>query len=143
MVGKGVKKRLVWIICTAVCFLCGCQVTEGGKLPEGFDEKEVREKAECIVGWFNAQEYDKIIEAGDEDLKKLHSAEDIEKEGKNRLEKCGTFQKIEKTAIVSETDRESGKTYGGLVLIGAYENGKIEFQIFFDEEMRMIQFLIR
>ncbi len=143
MIVKGRKRKLVWIICLAAFWMCGCQVTEGGKLPEGFDEEAVREKAELIVGWFNAQEYEKIIEEGDDDLKKINSAKDIEKEGNIRLKKCGDFRKIEKTAIISETDYESKNAYGGLVLIGDYENGKIEFRIFFDEEMRIVSFLLR
>ena len=35
---------------------------------------------------------------------------------------------------------EPERLYGGLVLVGAYENGKIEFRILFDEEMDVIQF---
>lgn len=99
MIGKGVKKRLVWIICTAVCFLCGCQVTEGGKLPEGFDEKEVREKAECIVGWFNAQEYDKIIEAGDEDLKNCTARKILKKKEKTDWKNVELSKKSKKRRL--------------------------------------------
>ena len=118
--------------------LCGCQVAEGGRLPEGFEEEKVREKAECVVGWFNEQEYGKIIEAGSEELKELYSEEDIGSEGKDRLKKCGAFRKIEKTAMISEKNYRTGEAYGGLVLVGAYENGKIEFRILFDEEMDVI-----
>lgn len=37
------------------------------------------------MGWFNEQEYGKIIEAGSEELKELYSEEDIGSEGKDRL----------------------------------------------------------
>ena len=108
-----------------------------------FEEEKVREKAECVGGWFNEQEYWKIIEAGSEELKELYSKEDIGSEGKDRLKKCGAFRKIEKTAVISEKNYRTGEAYGGLVLVGAYENGKIEFRILFDEEMDVIQFLLR
>lgn len=38
----------------------------------------------------------RLSEAGDEDLKKLHSAEDIEKEGKNPIGKMWNFPKNRK-----------------------------------------------
>ena len=118
------RYRTLWLLfCSAAMVLCGCQVAEGGRLPEGFEEEKVREKAECVVGWFNE--------------------EDIGSEGKDRLKKCGAFRKIEKTAVISEKNYRTGEAYGGLVLVGAYENGKIEFRILFDEEMDVIQFLLR
>ena len=58
------RYRTLWLLfCSAAMVLCGCQVAEGGRLPEGFEEEKVREKAECVGGWFNEQEYGKIIEA--------------------------------------------------------------------------------
>lgn len=136
-------RELSVLFCIAVFFLCGCQVAEGGRLPKGFDEQQVREKAELAVNWFNEQEYEKIIGAGSVEFKELYSEEDIAEEGTDRLKKCGAFREIEKTAVISETSYKSGEGYGGLVLIGAYENGKIEFRILFDEEMNIVQFLLR
>lgn len=33
--------------------------------------------------------------------------------------------------------------YGGVVMIGDYEDGKIQFTIAFDEDMKLVQFLIK
>ena len=44
---------------------------------------------------------------------------------------------------IRDRNYRTGEAYGGLVLVGAYENGKIEFRILFDEEMDVIQFLLR
>ena len=54
-----------------------------------------------------------------------------------------SFPENRETAVISEKNYRTGEAYGGLVLVGAYENGKIEFRILFDEEMDVIQFLLR
>lgn len=41
------------------------------------------------------------------------------------------------------TDKNAGIDYAGAVMVGDYEDGKIQFTVAFDQNMEMIQFLIK
>lgn len=53
------------------------------------------------------------------------------------------FQEIVKTIVVGNVDQETQQAFGGVVMIGSYEEGTIQFTIAFDEDMKLVQFIIR
>ena len=85
------------------------------KLSDKFDEETVKEEAMKSVELFNERDYQAIIDMGDDRLKESITAEQF----------------------------AQASDYGGVVMIGDYEDGKIQFTIAFDEDMKLVQFLIK
>lgn len=122
--------------------LVGCS-GPGSELPDSFDEETVKSEAMKAVDLFNARDYQGIIDMGDDNLKAAITEEVFAKQGDPYLDKDGAFQEIEKTVVLGSKDKKTGMEYGGVVMIGDYENGKIQFTISFDVDMKLVQFVIR
>ncbi|MDO4307363.1 MAG: DUF3887 domain-containing protein [Eubacteriales bacterium] len=145
---KRIKKRdiifakfakVLAVLALAAC-LAGCGQTG---LPEGFDEEKIRESAMESIGYFNNRDYKSIIAMGSEELKKSITEEQFAEAGDPFLDTRGEFQKIVKEVFAGNTDSKTGAAYGGVVMVGEYEEGKIQFTIAFDERMELVQFLIK
>lgn len=117
---------------------CGAQ-----PLPEGFDEETVKAEAEKAIGYFNEQDYQSIIDMGSDAFRDLLTAEEFASQSDPYLEKCGEFQEIAKTIVLGNVDQETQAAYGGVVMVGTYKEGSIQFTIAFDEDMKLVQFIIR
>lgn len=126
------------ILC--VIFLTGCAQS---KLSDKFDETQIKTQAEKAIAYFNERDYQSILDMGSEALKVGITADQFAKASDPYLDKCGDFEKISKTVVLGNSDKETGDTYGGVVMIGTYEKGRIQFTIAFDEEMKLVQFLIK
>lgn len=124
----------------AALFLTGCAQSQ---LSDKFDEETVKEEAKKAVELFNERDYQGILDMGDENMKNGITAEQFAEASDPYLDKCGEFQEIGKTVVLGTTDKETGKEFGGIVMIGNYEDGKIQFTIAFDEDMKLVQFLIK
>ena len=57
------------------------------------------------------------------------------------LEKCGSFKEISKTIFLGNVDKETQAAYGGVVMIGSYEEGTIQFTISFNEDINTLVIL--
>lgn len=134
----GFIKVIMILVMLSVLTACGAQ-----PLPEQFEEDTVREAAEQTVGYFNEQDYQGIIDMGSDEFQKALTAEEFASQSDPYLEKCGAFQEISKTIFVGNVDKETQAAYGGVIMIGSYEEGTIQFTIAFNEEMELIQFLIK
>ena len=113
------------------------------KLPEGFEEAAVKEKAEQSIELFNARDYEALWEMGSDELKESITAEQFAQACDPYLDKCGAFEEISKSVVMGGTDKNAGIDYAGAVMVGDYEDGKIQFTVAFDQNMEMIQFLIK
>lgn len=132
------SKMIVLLVMLFTLTACGAQ-----PLPEQFEEDKVRETAEQAVGYFNEQDFQSIIDMGNEEFRELLTAEEFASQSDPYLEKCGAFQEISKTIFLGNVDKETQAAYGGVVMVGSYEEGTIQFTIAFTEDMELIQFLIR
>lgn len=124
----------------AAVMLTGCGKA---KLPEGFEEAAVKEKAEQSIELFNARDYEALWEMGSDELKESITAEQFAQACDPYLDKCGAFEEISKSVVMGGTDKNAGIDYAGAVMVGDYEDGKIQFTVAFDQNMEMIQFLIK
>lgn len=124
----------------AAVFTAGCGQA---KLPEGFSEEEVKKEAEKSIALFNERDYAGLIKMGSEELKAGITEEQFAEACDPYLDKCGEFEEITKTVFAGGHDKNSGIDYATAVMIGEYEEGKIQFTVSFDEDMEMIQFLIK
>lgn len=136
------KKMLMAAVIAAALFLTGCQ---GGstKLSDKFDEETVKSEAMRSVEYFNERDYESIIEMGSDEFKEIITVEEFAEQCDPVLDKRGAFKEVSKTVVLGNKDKKTGAEYGGVVMIGKYEDGKIQFVIAFDEEMKLIQFVIK
>lgn len=129
------------LLVTAMFLLTAC--SGGSKLSEKFDEETVKAEAMKVVEYFNERDYASILAMGSEEFKAALPEDTFAQAADPYLDKCGTFMEITKTTVLGNTNKETGDEYGGVVMVGKYEDGKIQFVISFDEEMKMVQFVIR
>ncbi|SHK25098.1 DUF3887 domain-containing protein [Hespellia stercorisuis] len=122
--------------------LTGCS-SAGTELSNAFDEETVKAESMKAVEYFNDREYQKIIDMGNKELKDAITAKEFAKQGDPYLDKDGAFQKVIKTVTMGSENKKTGEAYGGVVMVGQYENGKIQFTIGFDEDMKLVQFNIK
>lgn len=125
-----------------ICLLTGCQ-TESARLPDSFDEEKVEEEALRSIDLFNERDYQGILDMGGQEMKELITAEEFAEQCDPVLDQRGEFREIKKTVFLSSKDKKKEAEYGGAVVVGDYEKGRITFHIVFDEEMELIEFLIQ
>ena len=95
------------------------------------------------VELFNERDYQGILDMGAEELKQSLTAEQFAEASDPYLERCGEFQEVEKTVTVGSENEKTGEQFGGVVMIGKYADGSIQFTIAFDENMKLMQFYIK
>lgn len=136
------KKRICTsvIFCTLLLLLTACGAQP---LPEQFEEETVKTSAEQAIAFFNEQDYQSILDMGSAEFQEALTVEEFANQCDPYLEKCGTFKEISKTIFLGNVDKETQAAYGGVVMVGSYEKGTIQFTIGFDEDMELVQFLIR
>lgn len=139
---KTKKKKVRMIVMLGMLLLlftaCGAQ-----PLPEQFDEDTVKASAEQAIGFFNEQDYQSILDMGSVEFQEILTVEEFANQCDPYLEKCAAFQEISKTIFLGNVDKETQAAYGGVVMVGSYEKGTIQFTIAFNEDMEIIQFVIR
>lgn len=134
---------LVLVVVMAVQMYAGNGGQAEEKLPDSFDEAQVREEAGKVIGYFNDRDYQSIIDMGDKDLKANSTAESFAATGDPLLEEKGAYREMGEAKIVGKTDEKTGKSYGGAIIPVTYENGEMEFTVAFNEDMEIAQFLVR
>lgn len=136
---KGILVRIAGMVVVILTLTaCGAQ-----SLPDQFDEETVKAEAIKAVGYFNERDYQGIIDMGSDEFQELITVEDFASQSDPYLEKCGEFQEIAKTITVGNVDQETQQAFGGVVMVGKYKDGTIQFTIAFDEDMKLVQFIIR
>lgn len=136
------KNWIVVIALILVVMLAGCS-SASTELSDQFDEETVKAEAMKSIDLFNSKDYQGIIDMGSDEMKESITADEFKKQSDPYLDKNGSFKEIEKTVVLGSENKKTNESYGGVVMIGKYENGKIQFTIGFDEEMKLIQFRIK
>lgn len=137
---SGLKGIVLLSVFLVVFMISGCSKNE---LSDKFDEETVKSEAVKSVEYFNDKDYQAILDMGSEEFKESITAEQFADACDPYLDKCGSFEKIQKTVVVGDQDKDTGEDYAGVVMIGTYADGKIQFSLGFDEDMKLIQFLIK
>mgnify|MGYP001041586118 FL=1 len=136
------KKRVIMIamLCMMLLILTACSAQP---LPEQFEEDTVKESAEQAIGFFNEQDYQSILGMSSAEFQEILTVDEFANQCDPYLEKCGSFKEISKTIFLGNVDKETQAAYGGVVMIGSYEEGTIQFTISFNEDMELTQFIIK
>lgn len=139
---KQIKRKII-VLMGLVWSLSLLTACGQNKLSDKFDEDKVKEEAMKSIGYFNERDYQSIMDMGSEDFKSAITAEEFAKVSDPYLDKCGDFNEITKTVIAGSKDKKTEKEYAVVVMVGEYKNGKIQFTIAFDEDMKLIEFIFK
>ena len=133
-------KKIMFAGMLALLFLTGCSQNQ---LSDKFDEENIKEEAMKAIAFFNVRDYQSILDMGVDELKQSLTAEQFAQASDPYLDKCGKFEEIEKTVTAGYENEQTGEHFVGVIMIGKYADGKIQFTIAFDEDMKLVQFNIR
>lgn len=131
---------MIAMLCMMMLILTACSAQP---LPEQFEEDTVKESAEQAIGFFNEQDYQSILGMSSAEFQEILTVDEFANQCDPYLEKCGSFKEISKTIFLGDVDKETQAAYGGVVMIGSYEEGTIQFTISFNEDMELTQFIIK
>ena len=131
---------MIAMLCMMLLILTACSAQP---LPEQFEEDTVKESAEQAIGFFNEQDYQSILGMSSAEFQEILTVDEFANQCDPYLEKCGSFKEISKTFFLGDVDKETQAAYGGVVMIGSYEEGTIQFTISFNEDMELTQFIIK
>lgn len=125
-----------------MCLLMGCQ-SLGTELPESFDKERMEEKALCAIDCFNEKDYQSILDMGCTEFQEFLTAEEFAEQCDPMLDKRGKFREIVKTVSMGCKNEEGEAEYAGFILVADYENGRICFNITINQNMELMEFLVR
>lgn len=128
---------LLFIICLLISQLTGC----GNKLSDKFDEAEVETAAKTIV---------KQVSEGDVETPYNETFAPIMQQGITLeqlqtnldyiLERVGEFDSIQKVAVAGGEDKDTEQLYAVAVVLAKYADGKVQYTISFDTNMKCVGF---
>lgn len=135
IMGENMKKLKLLLIMALGCIgLVGCS---SSKLSEVFNEEKLKTTSQEIIQMLYNEEYDKIEEQMSQELKDAGATQQIKDAWSTVSGKLGAFDSYEKEAVVG---KENNAT---VVTISKFENGKIQFTISYNEDMKLIGFYIK
>jgi len=114
----------------SVGMLSGC----AAKLPEGFDEAEVKAAAENVIELLNQRDADGLTAMMTEEMKAVLT-EDIQAQIFALLDESGAFQEIVDLKMGGST--QNGVTYAAVTAKAKYANREITYTISFDTDMKL------
>ncbi len=110
--------------------LAGC----AAKLPEGFDEAEVKTAAENVITLLDEGDGDGLTALMTDEMKAAIT-EDVQAQIFTLVDSLGAYQKISEMKTGGSTQNEI--TYAVVVSKVSYEKGEITYTISFDSMMRL------
>jgi hypothetical protein len=125
--------RVLTIVLLAVLSLGalgGC----AAKLPEGFDEAEVRAAAENVIDLLNQRDSEGLTALMTEEMKAVLT-DDIQAQIFALLDESGEFQEIGDLKMGGNT--QNGITYAAVAVKAKYANREITYTISFDMDMKL------
>lgn len=136
-------KKVVFVLgIVLVCsVVTGCSGST--KLADSFDEETVKKSAEEAIGLIHSNDYEAFAEKFEEATKASITKDVFDTQIKAVVDAKGKFESFEKETIIGQTDKDTGKNYAGIIVIAKYENGKVQYTIGYNEDMKLIQFLIK
>ena len=139
--GKWRKKILAGFLgILMLAGVSGCQEA----LSEEFEEDQVIAEAKEMVERINAGELEEVWE--DTFNVVMQNGTDPEELRENidyYLKDKGEFQDFDKIQVRGITDRDTGTPYATVMVLAAYEDGKVMFTISFDTDMKCAGFYVK
>ncbi len=121
---------IILLIVFSLSLLTGC----ASKLPDGFDEVEVKSAAENVIMLLDQRNADDLSDLLTEQMK-LGLTEDVLAQIFALLDEAGAVQTIEEMQTTGST--ESSTTYGVVVAKVKHANHELTYTISFDSQMKL------
>jgi hypothetical protein len=131
-------KRLILIV--SILLLVACS---SNKIPEGFDENELNDKAESIVMLLNDENYSDVYNMFREDIKLLVTLDQIEQVLTTKYEQVGEFEKIKQIAITDTKDPNTSEVFAVVIVVSEHKDGNATYTLSFDEALEIVGFYIK
>ncbi|MDF2672335.1 MAG: hypothetical protein K0R09_600 [Clostridiales bacterium] len=128
---KKTCKFVLMLLCFAVLSGCGA-----AKLSDNYSEDTLRSSAEEVIKNLESGKYEEIEGIMDENLKTKVSAEKLE-EVWSGYKKLGKYDSISKI-IFQEKDG-----YAVVVAVGKFEEGKVQFTLSYNTDMKLVGFFLK
>ena len=118
----------------------GCQEA----LSEEFEEDQVIAEAKEMVERINAGELEEVWEdTFNVVMQNGTDPEELQENIDYYLKNKGEFQDFDKIQVRGITDRDTGTPYATVMVLAAYEDGKVMFTISFDTDMKCAGFYVK
>lgn len=121
---------LMLLVVLSAAILAGC----GSKLPEGYDEDELKASAEVVINLLNQRDSVGLNEMMTEDMK-AGLTEEVQAQIFAFLDESGTMKEISSLGVSGS--EENGITFAVVIAKVAYENRDITYTIGFDPDMKL------
>lgn len=121
---------LVLLVVISTALLAGC----ASKLPEGYDEDELKSSAEVVINLLNQRDSVGLNEMMTEDMK-AGLTEEVQAQIFAFLDESGTMKEISSMGVSGS--EENGITFAVVIAKVAYENRDITYTIGFDPDMKL------
>lgn len=123
---KKIMSILMVVFCGVLFWGCGAP-----KLSSDYNEDDLKAASEEVVNYLVEGKYEDIVDMGSDELKKILTKEQIEEAYTGLSSKLGNYEEIKKI-LFKET--EEGVA---VAVIAKYENGKAQFTLGFNKEIKL------
>lgn len=131
-------KRLILII--SILFLVGCA---SNNVPEGFEEDDLKQKAESIVQLLNNNQLDEVYAMFRSDIQSMVTMEDLDKIITDKLDLIGEFKEISQIAITDTKDPSTSERYAVVIIVSEHKDGKSTYTVSFNKPLEIVGFYIK
>ena len=141
---KEKAKRMVnrsFTAALAAALLLTLAACGGTKLPDGFDEKTVKEAATKFLDYLTAGEYDSGMDMMSEVMAAALSKEDLTAIMEDLDRQVGAFKEYKSIAVVGQTSQ--GVEYATAVVVASYEKRNVTYTVVFNTNMEIDGFYLR
>lgn len=125
----------------AAALLLTLAACSGTKLPDGFDEKTVKEAATKFLDYLTAGEYDSGMDMMSEVMTAALSKEDLTAIMEDLDRQVGAFKEYKSIAVVGQTSQ--GVEYATAVVVASYEKRNVTYTVVFNTNMEIDGFYLR
>ena len=131
-------KRLMLIV--SILLLTACS---SNKIPDGFNENDLNQKAEEIINLLNENNVDEVYAMFRTDVQAMIKLEDLEVIIQDKFNQVGTFKEISQVAITDTKDPNTSEVYTVVIVSSDHEKGRTTYTLSFNKELEIVGFFIK
>lgn len=132
------KIRGLGIVLAVIFLLTGCTST---KLAEGYDKKEIKERAEQIINEIQLNGAKAVLQENmREEFAEKMDLDAMEDTVKNLISGQGEFMAYSQETIVGKKYDDTGEDFAVILVTATYKKGEVNYTITFDKDMNIVGF---
>lgn len=134
------RKRIAagLIVMMVLVLFSGCSGGSGKQeLNPAFNEDTLKQAAEKVLDQWNQQDFEAMTGEAAENVKDKMTVEGFSEAWDKYMPKLGAFVKITQKEVGPNND------YALVIVVAEYANGKAQYTIGFDQEMKLNNFFIK